>query len=84
MHENFGLCLRFEGIVEFVPEEVLHVWVVLEPGVVAVVERGNGGRDLTLTIENRNQNMLFVICRGRKGEGVRRILIFILNFEFAW
>ena len=63
----FGLCLRFEGIVEFMPEEVLHVWVVLEPGVVAVVERGYGGRDLTLTIEDGNQYVLFVICGGQRG-----------------
>ena len=49
------------------PEEVFHVWVVLEPGVVAVVERGYGGRDLTLTIEDGNQYVLFVICGGQKG-----------------
>ena len=67
MHENFGLCLRFEGIIEFVPEEVFHVWVVLEPRVVAVVERGYGGRDLTLTIEDGNQYVLFVICGGQRG-----------------
>ena len=65
----FGLCLRFEGIVEFVPEEVFYVWVVLEPGVVAVVERGYGGRDLTLTIEDRNQYVLFVIWGRQSGEG---------------
>ena len=65
--KKFGLCLLFDGIVEFVPEEVLHVWVVLEPGVVAVVERGYGGRDLTLTIEDGNQYMLFVICGGGRG-----------------
>lgn len=59
-----------EGIVEFIPEKVLYIRIVLEPGIVTVVERGYGGRDLTLPVQNRNQHVLFVICNyGKRGEG---------------
>lgn len=51
------------GAVQFIPEKLLNIWVIPEPGIVAVVERGNGGRDLALSIQYWNQDMLFVVWK---------------------
>ena len=52
-----------EGSVEFVPEIVVYLWIVLESGVVTVVERCDGSWNLTFPIQNGNQHMLFVVCK---------------------
>lgn len=55
-----------ECLIEFVPEELLNVRIILEPGIIAVVERRNGCWDITLSVENWNQTMFFVICEVKR------------------
>ena len=53
-----------QSAIEFVPEEFFHVRIILKPRVVAVEQWRYGRRDLTLAVQNGNQNVLFVICIG--------------------
>ena len=51
-----------ESKIKLVPKELLHIRIILELGIVTVVQRRNGGRDITFPIQNGNQNVFFVIC----------------------